>query len=84
VQGVVITAKAKDESLFRGCLVFDDPVWTSVLGYGLGLWRTSNEFRKLFTGSFGPEIEGCTLSVFPLDKDATKEFAMDLLTYSFA
>ena len=62
VERVVITAKAKYESLFRCCLVLDNPIWLLVFRNWLGLWRPSDDFRKSFPGSFGPKIERRTLS----------------------
>ena len=63
VQGVIITAKAIQDSLLGSNLILGDIVCFAILGSRFALGRASNHFREFFTGGLGTEVEARTLGI---------------------
>jgi len=63
VEGVVIPAKAIQDSLLGSNLVLGDIVWFAILGSRFALGRAGNHFGEFFAGGLGTEVEARTLGI---------------------
>lgn len=57
VERVVVSTETVDDRLFRSRLVFDHPVWLTILGNRLGRRWTCNSLGELVTSCLRTDIE---------------------------